>query len=143
MSNIITYAGYFGTAIGTIISIYYAFKYNNIKSLKNTIDVLKQENETLNNLIKAKDKTISEFKNEVIKLETRMNRQAIQTEGKILEINRKIDQLEEENRLHKIENAKQSLSVTELKEALGKAIDHCESTNCFICKELKDVLIKY
>jgi len=140
--SLATIAGYFGTAMFVGITVFFGFKYNEVKSLKNTIETLKLENESLKNLLEAKDKMVLQVKSEIETIKSQLNRQAILFEGKFQDVKRELEELKRENELHKQQALQHNVYMNEYRSGIVKAIQHCEVDDCKVCEELETILMK-
>lgn len=141
--ELFTLLGYIGTGIGMFIAVAVAVRYKEMQALRNTISNLKQENETLTNLLTAKEKTIEQFSKELETVKTQMKIANKVMESKIEDIKKELSGIKQKSQLQETELLAKDGIIREYKETLIHVMDKCPDANCEQCKMISKTINRW
>lgn len=124
-----------GYVIGAICLLY-------TKHHKETIRQLTDANKALEANLKAKERTISQFKDDIDMINNKLNSQKIVFEHQIAVINKELATIKEQNEHYHTESLATANRIREYRDVLVEAKQHCDLEHCAVCERIENILLK-
>ena len=136
----LTLAKLAGWIIAGAVFIYHTWKYNQVKNLKSTNEILHSENDGLKNLLEVKEQLLAADRQELEKIKTSIEVNRSVAEVMIGELKRELDLIRNTNDLLQNQILAGKEAIRAYRDILIEVKDTCSDPECQRCKKIRRIL---